>query len=171
MGIAPRSLADRLWSRCIRQENGCLEWTGGTNRAGYGQIGRPGVRQRKMATHRAAWEVTHGPIPEGMNVLHRCDNPPCCDPAHLFLGTLSDNSRDCYAKGRRRVVREGGRSGEAHHAAKLTTAQVAEIRRRYVRRRPGGVPPGCSQRELAAEFGVNPTAISRVVSGTRRAKG
>lgn len=92
-----RSLAERLWARCVETETGCLEWQGHTLRR-YGQIG-VGTRQLKY-THRVAWELTHGPIPDGMMVCHRCDNPPCCNPDHLFLGEPIDNTTDMIAKGR-----------------------------------------------------------------------
>lgn len=78
--------------------NGCLEWSGVTNRRGYGRLQ---VQGRMVLTHRLAWELANGSIPEGMNVLHRCDNPPCCDPEHLFLGTQKDNVADMIAKGRK----------------------------------------------------------------------
>jgi len=78
--------------------NGCLEWTGWTNDAGYGQIM---VNGKQTGTHRLAWEVANGPIPAGFCVCHHCDNPPCCDAERcLFLGTKADNAADMAAKGR-----------------------------------------------------------------------
>jgi len=84
--------------------NGCLEWTGSTVR----DYGRIGVNGRLMLTHRLAWELANGPIPDGLFVCHHCDNPPCAqtDPTegypegHLFLGTEADNAADMVAKGR-----------------------------------------------------------------------
>jgi len=75
----------------------CIEWRGTRTQSGYGQKYINGKRYR---THRLAWEWAYGPIPEGILVLHHCDNPPCCNPNHLFLGTQSDNMRDCAKKGR-----------------------------------------------------------------------
>lgn len=91
-------LAERLWARTVRTAAGCLEWQGAHDGKGYGQISE--AHGRKIRTHRAAWQLTHGPIPEGMWVLHRRDNPPCCDPTHLFLGSAADNTADMVAKGR-----------------------------------------------------------------------
>lgn len=75
----------------------CVEWQGGRDKDGYGQTV---VGGRKQRAHRVAWERIHGPIPAGMKVLHKCDNPPCVNPGHLFLGTQADNVRDCWDKGR-----------------------------------------------------------------------
>jgi hypothetical protein len=76
----------------------CLVWHGPRQSGGYGHVWLPGGRQ--MRVHRAAWEARHGPIPEGLYVCHRCDNPPCWADGHLFLGTPADNMADKIAKGR-----------------------------------------------------------------------
>ena len=97
---------ERLWLRAVRQPNGCLEFTGSLNREGYGRMWFNG---KSAQTHRIAWEITNGPIPDGMDVLHHCDNPPCAqtDPTegypegHLFLGTNAENIADMIAKGRK----------------------------------------------------------------------
>jgi len=92
------SPTERLKSGLVRMPNGCLEWTRSTVRGGYGQIK---VNGKQLKTHRFAWELANGPIPEGMQVLHHCDNPPCCDTEKcLFLGTDADNMADRDAKGR-----------------------------------------------------------------------
>jgi len=91
------SLEDRLWSRVDRSGD-CWVWTGQRLPAGYGQL-RCGGR-RRIYTHRLAWTLAYGEIPAGLFVLHRCDNPPCCNPAHLWLGDAGDNIRDCFAKNR-----------------------------------------------------------------------
>ena len=75
----------------------CWEWTDGCDGDGYGVVGAGG---KTVRAHRVAWEVAHGPIPDGVHVLHQCDNPPCINPAHLFLGTQADNMADKVAKGR-----------------------------------------------------------------------
>jgi len=99
--LLPRpSIEWRLWSRLIEQPNGCLDWPGGTSRNGYGVIYFDGKR---VSTHRLAWELVNGPIPEGMVICHKCDNPPCCNPEHMFLGTQSDNLADMAAKHRGRA--------------------------------------------------------------------
>ena len=76
----------------------CWVWTGRTNKNGYGifTIGH----SKKVLAHRQAWEFEYGPIPEGMKVLHKCDNPPCCNTNHHFLGTQADNVKDAKSKGR-----------------------------------------------------------------------
>jgi hypothetical protein len=98
------SLSERLWSRVVQQPNGCREWQGALS-DGYGVISDRG---KQLGTHRVAWKLTNGPIPDGLHVLHHCDNPPCCQTeptegypeGHLFLGTPLDNTQDMSAKGR-----------------------------------------------------------------------
>jgi len=88
---------ERFWSFVERGE-GCWLWKGGLSGSGYGNFWSDG---KTVRAHRYAWEITHGrPVPEGLYVLHRCDTPRCCNPEHLFVGTLRDNSRDMAAKGR-----------------------------------------------------------------------
>lgn len=89
-------LADRLALR-LRPEGDCLVFTGTRSRQGYGSLRVAGAM---IKAHRVAWELAHGQIPAGMAVCHRCDNPPCCNVAHLFLGTIADNNADRHAKGR-----------------------------------------------------------------------
>ena len=89
----------RLQRRLVVMPNGCIEWQGAKTLRGYGQIGLPGGDQM-MRTHRLAWILAHGEIPEGLNVCHSCDNPPCCNVEHLWLGTQADNVADMVAKGR-----------------------------------------------------------------------
>lgn len=102
---APNSTAERFWSKVERIPfHTCWEWTGSLAGTGYGSISWHG---RQMRAHRLAWQLTYGPIPKGTGahgtcVLHRCDNPPCVRPEHLFLGTNHENVLDCIAKGRSR---------------------------------------------------------------------
>ena len=93
------SVAERLAAGLVRMPNGCLEWTRGLGWFGYGKIS---IKGQATGTHRVAWELANGPIPDGLHVCHKCDNPPCCDPTHLFLGTAADNAADRSAKSRSR---------------------------------------------------------------------
>ena len=92
------TLQARLERKLVRRPNNCLEWTGGTNPDGYGKLYLDG---KTVATHRIAWELAYGPIPDGELIRHFvCDNPPCCEPTHLRLGTSAQNSADMVTKGR-----------------------------------------------------------------------
>jgi hypothetical protein len=95
----PVPFLDRFWSRVAEGEpDECWEWIGARGPQGYGMF-QVKIRMARRA-HRISYELAHGPIPEGMQVLHRCDNPPCVNPAHLRLGTARDNTYDMLAKGR-----------------------------------------------------------------------
>lgn len=148
-----RSLEERFADKVDRRgPDECWEWQGSRYPNGYGQFGAGGTH---TGAHRASWELAHGPIPEGLFVLHHCDNPPCVNPAHLFLGTQTDNLRDAARKGR---LTGGGPLGERHGRAKLTEAAVLEIRRRYRE-------AGETQAELGSAFGVVQTNVGRIVRG------
>lgn len=93
-------LGERFWAR-VHKTDGCWEWTGCRQADGYGRVyGGRGASPQIAAAHRFAYALTHGPIPTGLCVCHKCDNPPCCNPAHLFLGTVRDNAKDMAGKGR-----------------------------------------------------------------------
>ena len=115
-------LRERFWSKADCQGAGCWIWTACKDGDGYGNIG---FGRSTVKAHRVAWELTHGPIPPRMHVLHHCDNPPCVNPEHLFLGTQVENQRDCEAKGR---GWSRHRIGELNGRAKLKLADVARIR-------------------------------------------
>jgi len=145
-----RTVAERFWSHVQRGPD-CWEWTGGKTTGGYGLFSH-GPSSRRA--HRAAWIITHGPIPHGLDVCHHCDNPPCCNPDHLFLGTRQDNMTDAQLKGR---VKPGPRMpGEVHPGAKLTWEAVAAIR----------ASEGVSQYELARRYGVSRPLIGYVLRRT-----
>lgn len=137
-------LAERLvFHGATPNERGCVLWTGSKGRGGYGQMLWRGKMQK---SHRMAWLAAYGPIPDGMCVCHRCDVRACINPAHLFLGTVSDNNADKALKERQSHMR-----GELCGTAKLTVAQVIEIR----------AATG-ALREIAGRFGVNDRAISMI---------
>lgn len=98
-------LIARFWAKVDIGDSGdCWEWQGFRKPPqGHGSFAA-GVGQSPLNAHRLAYEIANGPIPSGLHVCHRCDNPPCCNPAHLFLGTPRDNQVDCSQKGRRRTV-------------------------------------------------------------------
>jgi hypothetical protein len=116
-------------------------WTGAKKAGGYGVMGRGRRGDLLIKAHRAAWEIFRGPIPEGQNVLHRCDNPGCVNPEHLFLGSLADNAQDMARKGR-----NGGAS-----ITRLTTKDVIEIR--------SYVGP---QRDMMNKFGISQSHVSDI---------
>jgi hypothetical protein len=142
------TLEERFWEKVVKSE-GCWSWTGATGDFGHGVIGSGGQRGRLLKAHRVSWEIHFGPIPPGLCVLHHCDNPPCCNPDCLFLGTLADNNEDKMAKGRGDFL-----YGATNPSARLTQAQVDEIRSRY---------PAETQVQLAQVFGVHYTTIGRIV--------
>ena len=146
----------RFWRRVDkRSDDECWNWTGAKHKSGHARM-RVGSRKdhsdRYEGCHRLAWVLTVGPVPLGMAVCHHCDNPACCNPKHLFIGSLADNNRDRHRKGRTVLSR-----GEAHGNAKLTSADVVLIRSL----RAGGVP----FRRLARVFSVDPKQIMNI---TRR---
>lgn len=130
----------------------CWEWQAYRARSGYGSIGLS--EHGTITAHRVSYELHHGPIPPGMFVCHRCDNPPCVNPGHLFLGTPKDNSHDARDKGR--LVMPDVR-GEKAPSARLTEEDVIAIRRE----RRNGV----TLSTLAERYGVTIQAISYAARG------
>jgi hypothetical protein len=155
--VYPAHTPEGVFDRIQVAASGCWEWTGRRNWQGYG---RYEIKNRVYAAHRVAWSVRNGPIPAGIFVCHRCDNPPCCNPDHLFLGTPEDNIRDAYQKGRLKQLHcptERKARGSRITSAKLTERDVQTIR---ARRRAGA-----SLRELSQQFGVCDATISVVSRG------
>lgn len=111
----------RFWSHVvIAGENECWNWTGSLQPKGYGQVR---LQRKTRRTSRVAWEIKYGAIPDDLFVLHKCDNRACCNPAHLFLGTNTDNMRDMMQKGRKVIG-----VGEQNPHSKLTWDDVFRIR-------------------------------------------
>jgi hypothetical protein len=143
-----KSLADELWSHCVvGDKDACWEWQGGKTSSGYGQLY---YRMQQHKTHRLSYELHYGPIPGGMSILHKCDNPPCCNPNHLCLGTRADNVADmCHKK------RNDGPRGEECHTAKLTESDIPVIRQMR--------EDGMTLMAIAAIYGISSDSISHVV--------
>lgn len=143
-----RPISERFWEK-VQKTEGCWLWTASCDGAGYGQLSTGQGRKIEKAS-RISWRLHFGEIPAGMNVLHRCDNPPCVRPDHLFLGTKKDNSQDMVAKGR-----SPNRKGEQHPRCKLSDEQVIDIRRRFA--------AGEKQCDIADYFGINFRTVNLIV--------
>ena len=140
---------DRFWDKVdVRGPDECWEWTASTSGGDY-CYGQLRVNGRLPKAHRLAWEIEYGPIPDGLYVLHKCDNPPCCNPAHLFLGTHADNMRDRNEKGR--TAR-----GIQNPTGKLTRDSVRQVRTLYATGK-------FSQMQLGKRFGVSFQTIGSIV--------
>ena len=140
-------LGNRFWSKVKKTPNGCWEWTASLANYGYGQFYWKGKPER---AHRLTFIEVNGEIPEGMYVLHKCDNPCCVNPNHLFLGTHQDNMDDMLKKSR-------NARGETNGQSKLKESEVSDIRAEY---RDGGI----TQYDLAAYYKVDQSQISYVIN-------
>lgn len=138
-------IKQRFWSKVNKRgDSECWEWQRGRHPNGYGACKIAGISTNKA--HRIAWILTRGQIPEGLYVCHRCDNPPCCNPNHLFLGTQKDNIMDNVLKGRQHK--------------KLSEKDIIEIRRKCT-------IEGVSQAKIAKQFDLCRQAVSQIVAGER----
>ena len=135
-----------FWSRVkTGKPEECWPWTGDLNWYGYGRICIWGER---WITSRLAWFLTNGKIEKGMSVCHKCDNPPCCNPAHLFLGTTKQNSLDAVTKGRQL-------KGVEHGMCRLKESEVIEIRKLY--------PQGNTLKIISERFHISESHASRII--------
>lgn len=141
---APEKLVKKL-----RKEGDCVVWTGArqTTKLPYGQVW---IAPRMWAAHRLAYETCVGPIPDGLIVRHSCDNPPCCNPNHLQLGTHKDNAYDRKVRGREA-------KGDSHGMSKLTEAYVRDIKARMAQ--------GETHLSLSRAYGVAESTISGISTG------
>lgn len=147
-GPAARAIEDRFWEKVDkRAPDECWPWIAALQPNGYGRFA---IRREVMRfAHRIAYELTYGTIPNGLHVLHRCDNPPCCNPGHLYAGTDADNHRDMRERRRTRY-------GERNHFARLTAQEVIVIRELRA--------SGMTQQAIANRFGVGRSTIQSVVT-------
>jgi len=142
---------ERFNSKIIPEPNsGCLLWDAGVSEDGYGHFWFEG---KTVKASRYAWEREHGPIPDGLQICHICDTPPCVNTSHMFLGTVKDNARDRERKGRANRP-----FGESHPHSKLSESVVLEIRK--ARRE------GKTQVSLAKKYGISEAVVSVVVNNT-----
>lgn len=155
----PRSPVTAFWEKVERKTNDeCWLWTGAVSSHGYGTVGWDGAMclAHRVAAFLSGKLATPFWVPSRTDktlVLHHCDNPLCCNPAHLFTGNFADNSHDCLTKHRHRTA-----CGERHHSAKLNPQLVKEIRDQFAYEY-------ASLADLARKHGVSNTAIAKVVYG------
>jgi predicted XRE-type DNA-binding protein len=143
-----KSRFDAKWSQ---NDSGCWIWTAGRQSSGYGQFSLK--HGHVTGAHRASWLLHRGPVPDGLFVLHRCDNKLCVNPEHLFVGTQAENLADMCRKGRHATDYN---NGERNSAAKLTAEKVVEIRALYA-------TGGCYQYEIGERFGLSQPQVSAIV--------
>ena len=144
------SAAERLAARTsIGGPEECWPCSGSSQRSGHKQIVVDG---RLVLVHRLAWMLEHGPIPDGLVIRHRCDNPPCVNPAHLQIGTVVDNNRDRDERGRHRPL-----PGSSNGAARLNEETVASIK--------AALRAGSQMRPLARQYGVSQRTIQFIQRG------
>lgn len=145
----PPTVEERFWAKVdVLGPDECWGWTASVfrDRYGYGKFNAGTSRATAQAVyaHRFAYELTHGPIPDGMMVCHHCDNPPCVNPEHLFLGTQADNMRDMAVKGR-------------HGRAKTPLDQVRAVKRM--------LSEGATQSQIVEAVGVPLYTVQNIRSG------
>lgn len=148
---------ERFWSKVDRSggPDACWEWQGRRTDFGHGLFDYAGG-EKNTGAHRVVWIITNGDVPDGLGVLHSCDNPHCCNPVHLFLGTQADNNRDMWNKGRGNAT---GPIGERAPQSILTEQLVMEIRQRYV---DTDMPLG----RMAREYGITRKGLILAINGT-----
>lgn len=159
MGEPPNTRIARFWAKVDRSggPQACWPWLGKKQtKSGYGLVC---FCRRETTAHRIAYELQTGDLLGERYGLHSCDNPPCCNPAHIVPGTQADNIADMIAKGRKVVV---SLSGEAHGRCVISDADVLQLRRLYA---AGGV----SQCSLAGQFDISQAQVSRIVRMENRA--
>jgi HNH endonuclease len=143
-----KSLSERFWLK-VRKTPTCWFWMASLHPDGYGHCW---TGSKIVNAHRVAWELTRGPIPKGLNVLHKCDVPMCVNPSHLYLGTQKDNRRDADVRGRTNLPK-----GSAHPNAKLSEAQVISLRKEWK-------PWIYTARMLAQKYGVKKSVIMDILN-------
>lgn len=136
------------------EKTGCILYRSNRTKAGYGRIRLGGLDGKEHYAHRLSYELSRGPIPDGMQVCHTCDTPNCINPDHLFLGTNADNQADMDKKGRRNLT-SWTMLGAKHHNARLTDDDVRYIRANCKQRG--------DQRRMAKQFGITEANVTVIV--------
>ena len=138
---------ERFWSKIdVSTPDACWEWKAGKSPMGYGRYRLP---ERAVFAHRYAYELVHGPIPDGLFACHRCDNPGCVNPAHIFLGTHDDNMRDMVSKGRHTA-------GDKNASRKVSAIEVTQIRARR--------DAGETLKAIGDSYGITRQAVHLIVT-------
>lgn len=152
-GVEKKPLVARFWEKVAKGGSSeCWEWQGAKDLNGYGFLYSSERPKRWKKAHRLSYELANGPIPKGMCVCHSCDNPPCVNPQHLWLGTLAENNADKVAKGR-----DYDKRGSANPNVKLTAQNVMEIKQLR--------NSGWTQQQIADRFNIAQPYVSRVLRG------
>lgn len=146
--------ASKYADRISVTPDGCWQWTGSISVQGRARIGISG---RRLLAYRVVYEELVAPIPDGLHCCHRCDNPACVNPDHIFLGTARDNMQDCASK---RRVRGGGPRGQANPLAKFTDEQIADMRE--------DLSKGARQIDLVRKYGISRSHACRIAHGAAR---
>lgn len=154
-------LEERFYSKInkngivLLENSPCWEWIADKDNRGYGHFWKGG---ETVYAHRVAYELAHGDIPDGLLICHICNNPSCCNPDHLYLGTGSDNIKQAVNEGRLVTIK-----GERHTNAKLSDEEVIKIRNL--------LEDGCSQSQISELFGICQQHVSKINTNKRRAYG
>ncbi len=143
-----RDIAERFWEKVVKSD-GCWMWSGATSTRGYGRFA-VSVQDKSAEAHRMSWMLTHGSVPPGQCVLHRCDTPPCVRPDHLFIGTKRDNAIDRQQKGR-----SASQIGFNNANAKVSESDVIDIRTLAAL--------GATAKALAEAFSIDPTNVRHIL--------
>lgn len=158
MSLISDKTIKRFWSKTRPRRNGCIEWLASKSHNGYGQFGVNG--KKNVRAHRFSWTIVNGDIPEGLCVLHKCDNPSCVNPEHLFLGTYKDNAIDMTLKGRRyEVLTKGDDNGNS----KLNKRDINKMKILYS-------TGFYTQKYLADMFGITRSWACGILNDKARAK-
>ena len=149
-----KSPEERFWDKVIKSDvpGECWKWTGSKNNCGYGTFG---VNYKTITAHRFSYALHNGQIPDGMLICHKCDNPSCVNPSHLWLGTNADNTKDRESKGRGNYTNPA--KGEKHWNVKLSESDVQKIRELIFL--------GNTNRHIAKMYNMSEAQISKIITG------